>query len=280
MEAAVAQPDGRRRGGRRHGSHTSLYEVEVTALSVTAIKGTRLRRVDSIELGRTGARGDRRFFLIDARNRMVNGTQLGDLQSVTATFEESSRRLALDFPGGSRVEDLVGAGPEVLARFFSREVKGRIVEGPWSAALSEHVGREVRLVETASAVDRGIRGAVTLISQASLARLAAAGGIDYIDARRFRMLIEIDGVAAHAEDQWAGRRVRIGGALIRFEGHVGRCIITSRDPETGVVDLPTLTLLGEYRRDLDTTEPLPFGIYGSVLDTGAIRVGDAVALET
>jgi uncharacterized protein YcbX len=60
---------------------------------------------------------------------------------------------------------------------------------------------------------------------------------------------------------------------------VGRCLITSRDPDTGVVDLPTLDILRDYRRDLDTTEPLPFGIYGRVLAPGTIRVGDAVLLD-
>ncbi len=77
-----------------------------------------------------------------------------------------------------------------------------------------------------------------------------------------------------------GRAARSASARPRccLHGHVGRCLITSRDPETGVVDLPTLDLLGSYRGDLDTTEPLPFGIYGEVVREGAVRVGDEVAL--
>jgi uncharacterized protein YcbX len=63
---------------------------------------------------------------------------------------------------------------------------------------------------------------------------------------------------------------------VRFRGHVGRCLITSRDPDTGVVTLPTLDILGDYRRDLDTTEPLPFGIYGEVVAEGTVQVGDPV----
>ncbi len=35
-------------------------------------------------------------------------------------------------------------------------------------------------------------------------------------------------------------------------------------------------MLGDYRTGLDTTEPLPFGIYGQVLVPGTVRVGDAV----
>jgi uncharacterized protein YcbX len=92
------------------------------------------------------------------------------------------------------------------------------------------------------------------------------------------MLIEIDGVEAHAEDAWVGRSAKVGEAVVRWRGHVGRCLITSRDPESGVIDLPTLDVLGEYRRDLETTEPLPFGIYGSVQESGRVRVGDELHL--
>jgi uncharacterized protein YcbX len=91
------------------------------------------------------------------------------------------------------------------------------------------------------------------------------------------MLIEIDGVPAHAEDSWVGRELRIGGASLRFEGHVGRCLVTCRDPDSGEVTLPTLDLLRSYRGELDTTEPLAFGIYGRVLQGGVIRVGDPVS---
>ena len=121
---------------------------------------------------------------------------------------------------------------------------------------------------------------MSLISRASLARLGDArdGDCRPIDVRRFRMLIEIDGVEAHAEDRWVGREVRLGAAKVEFKGHVGRCVITTRDPDTGEVDLPTLKMLGSYRLDLDTTEPLPFGIYGRVLEPGTVtggRRGDA-----
>jgi uncharacterized protein YcbX len=93
------------------------------------------------------------------------------------------------------------------------------------------------------------------------------------------MLIEVDGVAANHEDRWVGRRTRVGDALIAWGGHVGRCLITSRDPDTGEIDLPTLDLLGGYRGAVESTEPLPFGIYGRVVEPGTIAVGDALTLE-
>jgi uncharacterized protein YcbX len=92
--------------------------------------------------------------------------------------------------------------------------------------------------------------------------------------------VEVDGVDAHAEDAWIGSVVRIGGARVRFHGHVGRCLITSRHPETGTIDVPTLEILERYRGAVPgASEPLPFGIYGEVLTAGVVAAGDAVSLE-
>jgi uncharacterized protein YcbX len=252
--------------------------ASVTALSVTAVKGTRLRQVDSISLSSAGARGDRRFYVIDERGWMVNAKALGLLQTVVADAHDGS--LSLTFPDGRVVSGEIARGETVSTRFFSDPREAHLVTGPFSEALSAHLGRTVRLVEPATgAVDRGRVGGATLISRASLAALASAAGESDVDARRFRMLVEVDGLSAHAEDAWVGRRVRVGDAVVSWRGHVGRCPITSRDPDTGVVDLQTLDVLREYRGGVDATEPLPFGIYGEVVVEGAVRVGDAVVPE-
>jgi uncharacterized protein YcbX len=127
-----------------------------------------------------------------------------------------------------------------------------------------------------SAIDRGTKGGASLISRASLHRLAQEGGVESVDGRRFRMLIEIDGVDAHAEDDWVGRSVAVGETVIHFEGHVGRCKITTLNPERGKVDFPTLDLLRRYRGEVPSSEPIPFGVYGRVLTGGTVRVGDSV----
>jgi uncharacterized protein YcbX len=66
----------------------------------------------------------------------------------------------------------------------------------------------------------------------------------------------------------------LGAARVLWRGHVGRCIVTSRDPDSGVVDLPTLDILRVYRDGAGTTEPLAFGVHGAVLGAGLVRVGD------
>jgi uncharacterized protein len=252
----------------------------VTGLTFTPVKATRLHSVDSLALGPDGVSDNRRFFLIDDRDRMINSKIAGELQQVVADYSAEQRRLRLSLPGGRVVEDEIRLGDAVDTRFFSEQRVGRVVEGPWSDAFSAVAGRPLRLVEAdgdGRGVDRGAEGSVSLISRASLAQLAEVGGVEALDARRFRMLVEIDGVDAHAEDRWVGGSVKIGSVTVEFSGHVGRCLITSRDPDTGVVDLPTLDMLDSYRTGLGTTEPLPFGIWGRVLEPGTVRVGDEVA---
>jgi hypothetical protein len=235
--------------------------------------------VPEIEVGELGARGDREFCVIDERGRMLNAKQIGELQTVQPAFDAAAGELALTFPDGTVASDRVRYGETIEIRFFSSRVPAQLLDGPWAQALSEFAGRSLRLGKPEIGVDRGRRGGVSLISRASLQRLAEVAEIESVDSRRFRMLIEIAGVSAHEEDSWVGRRVRLGGALVTMHGHVGRCLVTSRDPESGVIDLPTLDLLGEYRRDRQSTEPLPFGIYGEVLQPGSVRVGDPVVVD-
>ena len=249
----------------------------VTRLATTAVKGTRLREVDSVTLGPNGAEGDRRFFLIDERDRLINGVLLGELQGILSSFDEPSGRLTLEFPDGAVVEDVMGLDTQITTRRGSNEFRSaREVTGPWGPALSAWADRPVRLMYTASSIDRGTKGAASLISRASLDRLAQEAGVESVDGRRFRMLIEVDGVAAHAEDDWVGRTIQIGETVIHFEGHIGRCKITTLDPELGKADFPTLDLIRRYRGDLALTEPIPFGVYGRVLQGGTVRVGDSV----
>ena len=246
---------------------------------MTAVKGLRVVAHEAIELTRHGAAGDRRFYLVDERGRVVNGKQLANLNEVVASYDDAGRRLELRFPDGRQVAGAIELGPPLQTTFHSRPAQARELGGTFGEALSDHIGRPVRIVEglDRSGIDRGRAGAVSLVSRASLGALARIAGTGEVDARRFRMLVVIDGLdEPHEEDTWIGERIRVGSAVVRVRGHVGRCNITHRDPETGSADLPTLDLLRSYRAGLDTTEPLAFGVYGEVLQAGRVALGDAI----
>jgi len=259
-------------------------DARVTALAIAPVKGLRLANVEQLALEPGGARGDRRFYLVEERGWMVNGKHSGALNEVSAEVRAevgAGETLTLRFPDGTEVSGAIELGDELQTRFHSRPRMAGLVRGPFSAALSEHAGEQLRIVQPSnggSAVDRGVHGGVSLISRGSLSALARVAELESVDARRFRMTIEIDGVEPFAEDGWLGRELRIGEAAIRPRGNVGRCIVTSRHPESGAVDLPTLDLLRSFRSDLETSEPLPFGVYGKVARPGAVRVGDHVEL--
>lgn len=251
----------------------------VTGLALTPVKATRIGEVERIELDTLGARGNRAFCVIDGRDRMVNGKVFAALQTVVSAFDVEAGELTLTFPDGAAVAGVVRYGEALPIRFFSQVCEARLLAGPWSDALSKFIGAPLRLVAPEVGVDRGRQGGVSLISRASVQDLAEVAARDSVDVRRFRMLIEIDGCKPYEEDSWVGRQLRIGSALVAMRGNVGRCLITSRDPDTARTDLHTLDLLASYRGEIETTEPLPFGIHGEVLEPGVVSLGDPVLLD-
>src|SRR3954447_5386933 len=253
--------------------------ARVVRISIAPVKSLGLVHPDEVLLEERGVAGDRRFWLRDETGALYGGKRDGNLLRIRPDWSETTRELALTFPDGTRAEGTVELGEPVDADLYGLPRPARRVVGPWEEAISRFVGRPLTLLWAAEgAADRTpLGGAVSLVSQASLERLRReAQTDDPVDGRRFRMLFEIDGVAAHDEDAWIGREVQVGGATVCFNGDVGRCIVTSREPDTGAIDLPTLATLARYRRE-GRTEPLPFGVYGSVVVPGRVRVGDVVS---
>ena len=242
------------------------------------VKSMRLVSVDAVELDTTGIRGDRRFYLVDDEGGLINAKRVPTLLAVEAAAENG--RLSLRLPDDTTVEADVQLAERIETIFYGRPVVGRIVEGPWGEALSALTGKSIRLAQTereGDGVDRGRVAGATLVSTASLDALGiAAGATGPVDGRRFRMTIGVGGVEAHAEDGWIGERLRVGGAVVAVRAHVGRCAVTTRDPDTGIRDLDTLEVIAEYRADVVTREPLPFGVWCEVVEPGPVAVGDPV----
>lgn len=251
--------------------------MKVSRLSIAPVKGLGLVHPEHVLLGRSGVRNDRRFHLVDPDGRLVNNKTCGELLQVHPTLDDDATQLALHFPGGTVVDGDVVLGAPVETSFYGRPVAGRIVEGPWSEALSAHAGRRLRLVRTdeqGAAIDR--THVVSLISDGALRALGRQAGVEEVDGRRFRMTIEIEGCAEHEEDEWIGGEVDVGDARIRVSGPVGRCVVTTRNPETGLSDLDTLAALAKYR-SIREGKSFGCGVCGDVVLEGTVRVGDSLS---
>jgi hypothetical protein len=251
--------------------------ARISWISLTPVKALALNHVDEIELLEGGLRGDRRFYLVDERNRLVSDKERGQLQLVHAQHDEERDVLSVRLADGTAVDGELERGEELTTNFHRRPLAARRVAGPWDEALSDVAGEPVRLVEPQrGGADRGRSGAATLLGEASLAALADVLQVSFVDGRRFRMNFGVTGIAAHQEDSWIGRRLHVGDAVVVPLGNVGRCVITKQNPDTGETDLDTLNGLAGYRGEIETTEPLPFGVHAAVAQAGRVRVGDAI----
>ena len=255
-------------------------EGRVAWLHVAPIKALAIESRDRVYIGPLGVEGDRRFCIVETDTRkMINAKRIPLLVAVRP--ELSAEYLTLDLPNRAQVRGEVALGDPLTITIFDRPCEARTVTGPFSAALTQVAQREVMLVrlehegEGVDRFDGG--GAASLLSEASLAAIAEAGGANGpVDPRRFRMLVGVSGVPAHAEDDWIGSPVQVGNAVLVPKGNVGRCAVTSVDPDTGKSDFDTLAALAKYRGEKVTTEKLPFGVWARVAQPGAVAVGDLV----
>ena len=251
----------------------------VAWISRTPVKAFALQHLQEAELGEGGVEGDRHFYLVGEAGRLISNKDFPAFQLIHASHDEERETLTFTLTDGREVTGTVERGAEVETTFHKRPRAARLVLGPWSEVLSELAGEPLRLVEPSTpATDRGRGGAATLLATASLGALGAQLGVEAVDGRRFRMNFGVEGIEAHEEDTWIGRRVQVGDAVVIPHGNVGRCVITTQNPDTGVSDLDTLKGLAAYRRELETTEPLPFGVHAAVAAPGRVRVGDPVGL--
>lgn len=249
--------------------------ITVSQLAIAPVKGLRLAPVDELELRATGAVGDRAYVLVDENGKLLLTARTPRLLQVSQRWDPLSGALTLGFPGGAQVTAAPAPGEAMsTALYHGRRIGGRLTEGPHSGALSEHLGRPVRLV----ALDPAEQGAddfpVSLMSAASVAAVGAALGAAAFDPRRFRMTITVDGAEPWEENGWAGREIGIGRARLRVIEPVPRCVVTTRDPDRGRRDLPILRTLAE----LHGKRNVVFGVWCEVGAPGRVRRGDQVAV--
>jgi len=267
----------------------------VAALHVYPVKG--LKGVDVRE-ARATARGleyDRRFMIVDESGMFR--TQRENPKMATVWTDLVDGELVLSAPDVGEVSvPLIPTGPATKrVTVWRSTVDAAPVSEDADRFLSDYLGMPCRLMYMPDTTRRlsnpDYAGsdklvsfadgyAYLLIGEASLAdlnkRMATRGGRP-LPMNRFGPSIVLAGSDAYAEDTW--KEARVGSARLGAAKPCGRCQVTTTDQSTGEVMGPEpLATLSTYRESSEFG--VMFGMNYVTLESGIIRVGDAVIATT
>lgn len=116
---------------------------------------------------------------------------------------------------------------------------------------------------------------ILLVTDASLRRLQELAPASRVDVRRFRpnFLLSLDGAeSGFPEAGWIGRTLRIGAARLRVTAPCPRCVMITHP----FADLPKDSAL---MRTVVREANQNIGVYAKIETPGAVRAGDAFAVE-
>ncbi|MFL5328863.1 MAG: MOSC domain-containing protein [Gemmataceae bacterium] len=117
---------------------------------------------------------------------------------------------------------------------------------------------------------------VSVISLATIAGIGRDVGVE-LDRRRFRanILLEAHDREAFHEDGWVGGTLVFGTseprAAVSVTARDVRCMMINLDPDTATQDARVMKAV--VRLNANNA-----GVYGTVVQTGTIRIGDPVTL--
>ena len=247
----------------------------VARFSIAPVRSLGLQHPTEIDLTELGVVEDRRFFLTNDDNRLVDQLIVFKLVKVASRTDPEATTLWMRFPDGTVVDGDVELAEAVETPIHGRTGVGHRVVGPWSEALTDFVGMPMRVIrcDRPGGTRRG--NPASILSDGSVRELAAHAGRDWVDSRRFRMLMDLEDAAAHEEDTWIGRRIRIGDAVLHVTKPDARCAMTTHDPDTGEPDLDTLRTIISYR-GLREGKHADLGVLADVEQPGRVRLGDEV----
>lgn len=247
-------------------------QLRVSRAGFAPVKSMRHLALDAVELDARGAVGDRAYCLVDvARERVLRTVQHPVLASVVArVHDERGGALELVLPGGEVVSGAADdSGERLECDYWGRRVDLRLTTGPHAEALSDLLGRPVRL----AAAPRGgvvFGDPVTVVTTASLAAVGALAADDD-PAARFRPTLVVETDEPGVEDGWLGREVRVGGAVLRIGVPVPRCAVVDTHPVTGERDVRLLAALAATRPTNRAGEPV-FGVFATCVEPGRVAV--------
>lgn len=229
---------------------------EVAELWRYPVKSLGGERIEQAACDERGLDSDRRWAVRGADGKLGSGKttrrfrRMPGLLSLASSIDGSGR-VWVRFPDGAR-----------------REVD----DADTARRVSDLVGEPVELVEE-SGIPHFDDAPIHLISRSTLAWLGDAYPDLEIERRRFRPNLVVDtGTPGRPEDEWIGRRLRVGSVVVELEKAAERCVMVTMAQPVEPCLPPAHSLLRRLERDTGSC----IGVYARVVEAGTIAVGDPV----
>jgi len=232
------------------GRITGVFRYPVKSMAGVSLK--------TANLGWHGLEGDRRF-----------------------AFRRATNRSGMPWLTASRLPELILYEPvetDNQAPAYVRTPDGRqlALDGEeLREELSQMHGAEVQLMQLNSGIFD--EASISVISLATIRQVEVESGLP-LDIRRFRpnIVVETFKVDPFGEDGWLGATLSFGGDLggpaISVTIRDKRCVMLNLDPETAEADARVMKAAVRLNRN-------NAGIYGTVIRTGEISIGQSVFLR-
>lgn len=206
----------------------------------------------AIDVDERGVVGDRVWSVRTAGGKLGSGKSTRRFEAVIGLLELRATsvdgNVVVTFPDGERYD---------------------VTDLRATEQISRHIGQPLTFVREAD-ISHFDDGPVSLIGLASVRALADARGVP-IDARRFRANIRLDTERPFVEDEWIGRRVAAGTAVLEVALPSPRCVMINM----ASADLPeqpgNLAAIGRLHSQC-------LGVIAKVVTPGRIGTGDALQL--
>ena len=238
--------------------HEIGHVRELVRYPVKSMAGT---ATESAFLGWHGPDGDRRF----AFRRMGDDSGFPWLSASRVAELLLYHPFGLDESTGEPLPTHVPTPAGMDVELRSAELRSEI---------AERFGNSVELMK----LKHGIfdDAPISVISLATIAGIGGEAGVE-LDRRRFRanIVLETRDCEPFLEDGWVGGTLLFGNSeprpAVRVTLRDVRCVMVNLDPDTGAPAgrvMKTVVRLNENNA----------GVYGTVVQTGTIHVGDPVRL--
>lgn len=266
------------------GSVASLWRYPVKSMMGEELNAT--------YIAQQGLLGDRAYAMVDtATGKVVSAKnpkkwgQMFDFRAALAEPPQKGKTLSsvkITLPDGSVVMSDAASVDQLLSRVLGREVK-LLTAAPAKPSLEEYWPTVEGLPHQNTVTDEATLdhtffdlATVHLLTTATLDRLQELTPTSRFETRRFRPNLVIkptNSEKSFIENDWIGHTLAIGDEVrISITSPCPRCVMTTMAQGELPNDTSVLRTAVQHNQG-------NVGIYGSVVQGGTVRRGDAVRLE-